>query len=216
MHNLTLDIGPTAFIGGIEMSLPSFGGEGGICEALEDTVGNIREANPNSTWTSLISSGCRTATEFSESWNLLQQEARECSNYLGNDLEGAVAADLLAAGNGRMDGSTRSVLTEEREKLRRKVLTRALELHPDQTARPVCAIPQFDKLSQAWLLSLPNPTTYLAGPVFREAMAAHLCLPSPCCQSKVGQPVGQAGARVDPFGVSCNQANTLERVDSHK
>ena len=64
------------------------------------------------------------------------------------------------------------------------------------------AITQFDKLSQAWLLALPSPTTHLASPVFREAMAMHLCLPSPGCQSKVGQPVGPSGDTVDPFGDS--------------
>ena len=109
-------------------------------------------------------------------------------------------SDIFSIGDGRTDGSTRSRITEEKEKLRREVLSRALEMYPVQTARPVWTIPQFDKLSQAWLLALPNPTTYLAGPVFREAMASHLCLPSPGCQSKVGKPVGPAGALVDPFG----------------
>ena len=64
------------------------------------------------------------------------------------------------------------------------------------------AVPQFDKLSQAWLLALQTPSTYLSGPVFAESMATHLCLPSPCCQGKVGQPVGPSGATIDPFGDS--------------
>ena len=81
------------------------------------------------------------------------------------------------------------------------MLTLALQLHPDQAARPVWAVPQFDKLSQAWLLALPSPSTYLPAPVFREAMASHLCLPSPSCQHKVGQPVGDpGGAIIDPYG----------------
>ena len=75
------------------------------------------------------------------------------------------------------------------------------QLHPDQRARPVWAVPEFDKLSQAWLLALPSPSTDLPVPVLREAMAAHLCLPSPCCKYRVGQPLGDtSGALVDPFG----------------
>ena len=31
-------------------------------------------------------------------------------------------------------------------------------------------------------------------------MAAHLCLPSPACQGKLGLPVGREGAVVDRFG----------------
>ena len=40
----------------------------------------------------------------------------------------------------------------------------------------------------------------MSGPVFREAMATHLCLPSPCCQSLVGKPTGYRGEVVDAFG----------------
>lgn len=91
---------------------------------------------------------------------------------------------------------------DQREKLRELVLSRGLLNHPDQSARPVWVYPQFDKLSQAWIKALPTPTTYLSSPVFREAMADHLCLPASCCQGKVGLPVGREGAFVDPFGDS--------------
>ena len=94
------------------------------------------------------------------------------------------------------------MVVQKREELRAAVLSRALQHYPDQTARPVWVYPQFDKMSQAWILATPNPHTFLPGPVFREAMASHLCLPSPCCQDKVGQPVGPRGERVDVFGDS--------------
>ena len=59
---------------------------------------------------------------------------------------------------------------------------------------------QFDKLSQAWIQLLPTPSIFLSGPVFREAMAAHLCLLAPCCQNKLGHTFGPEGGVVDPFG----------------
>ena len=79
-------------------------------------------------------------------------------------------------------------------------MRQALNRHVDQSARPVLAYPQLDKLSTAWKLSLPGVTNGLSTPVFREVMAQHLCLPSPACQSILGQPVGTRGAVVGPFG----------------
>ena len=99
-----------------------------------------------------------------------------------------------------MDGKTRALVSQQREKLRARVLHKALSEHPDQTSRPVWAFPQFDKMSCSWLLATPSPDTYMSGPVFREAMATHLCLPSPCCQSLVGKPTGYRGEVVDAFG----------------
>ena len=89
--------------------------------------------------------------------------------------------------------------------MRAKVLAKALTQHPDQTARPVWVFPQFDKTACAWLLATPTPETYIPSRLFTEAMAAHLCLPSPCCQGKLGQPTGytdRAGnpTVVDTFG----------------
>ena len=57
--------------------------------------------------------------------------------------------------------SSRQLLTEQREQLREAVLREALLRHPDQTARPAIAYPQLDKLTTAWKLSLPGPTTGL-------------------------------------------------------
>ena len=139
----------------------------------------MRAANEGSRRRTLIESGCRTGRELSD-----------CQATLGE---------------GRVDGSTRHLVTVQREKMRAKVLAKALTQHPDQTARPVWVFPQFDKTACAWLLATPTPETYIPSRLFTEAMAAHLCLPSPCCQGKLGQPTGytdRAGnpTVVDTFG----------------
>ena len=101
--------------------------------------------------------------------------------YVGRELTGALAigpdiAPVLVEG-----GSSKQVVTEQREEL-----CQALLPHPDQMARPVIAYGQFDKISTAWELSLPGPTTGLTSPVFTEVVAMHLLLPSIVCSEVVG------------------------------
>ena len=103
-----------------------------------------------------MESNTRTGIEFQESWNFLREEAEQGSRYLGKELTGALATgpDIAAVlGEG---GSSRQAVTEQREELREAVLREALLRHPDQTARPAIAYPQFDKISTAWKLALPD------------------------------------------------------------
>ena len=59
-----------------------------------------------------------------------------------------------------------------------------------------------DKVSGAWLISLPGPKTGLSSAVFVEAFAAHLCLPSPAVTSGgwVGRNTMRGGGIIDQFG----------------
>ena len=69
---------PAAFLGGIEMSIPHMVNlenediPTGVCPQLVELVGEVVGF---SRWSTLLSSGCRTATEFSWAWNLLAEEA---------------------------------------------------------------------------------------------------------------------------------------------
>ena len=69
-----------------------------------------------------MNSGCRTGVEFVRSWEHLQEEARECSNYTGEELSGHLSAPVEGVGEGSTDGSTRRKVTEEREKMKKAVL----------------------------------------------------------------------------------------------
>ena len=84
------------------------------------------------------------------------------------------------------------------EDIRARVLTKALEQFPDQKAMPVWVHPQLDKLSQGWILSLPGHRGFTQAE-FSETVARFLCLPSPCCQARIGEPLDQHGLHVDPF-----------------
>ena len=200
-----VDTIPTAFLGALEMSLPFLTGQEGQCKLLEPILGDIREVDERRRWRTLIASGCRTARELQECWGGLQLEARECAAYLGVRLEDHLAVPLEGLGEGRVDGTTRQFVSQQRERLRAKVLSQALTLHHDQTARPVWGWPQFDKFSCSWLLATPSVDTFLSSKLFREAMASHLFLPSPVCQGRLGQPTGYKDRQgnptyVDTFG----------------
>ena len=88
LRSLTQSI-PAAFIGGVERSVSAFPGEGGVCRKLEHLLGNGLEGAE--WWRHLLDSNARTGREFQESWDFLQREARQCSEYVGKELDGVIA-----------------------------------------------------------------------------------------------------------------------------
>ena len=173
------------------------GGQDGVCQQLAPVLGDM--SSPATRWRDLTTSASRTGEELVWAWNTLRSEATESSQYLGKDLDGPLAVAVEGAGLGSTDGSTRKEITTWIEDTRAAVLEKALEMYPDQSARPVWVHPQLDKLSQGWILSLPGHNGFSQAE-FGETVARHLCLPSPCCQPKVGVPLGQHGLRIDSFG----------------
>ena len=59
--------------------------------------------------------------------------------------------------------------------------------------------PQLDKLSQGWILSLPGQISFSQAE-FSETVARYMCLPSPCCQPKLGEPSEQYGLHLNANG----------------
>ena len=186
-----------AFIGGVQKAL---GGE----EAEQGW------------WRTLLESGSRTGTEYDACWNKLQREGQQIATFIGKELEGTLAAGLAVVDDSRA-GSCRQALTEQCEELREAALREGLLRHADQSARPVRAYPQLDKLSTAWKLSLPGITNGLSTPVFKEVMAQHLCLPSPACKPILGQPIGtRRGGVIGPFADELMTAHLTEDSWRHR
>ena len=186
-----------AFIGGVEQSVPHFVGEGGTCQQLSSVLGDMQDSTTR--WAEMLTSGCRTGLEFCHAWETLRNEASQSCQYLDQQLEGLLAAETQGAGSGSVDGSTRRMVTIELEDMRAAVLAKALQQHHDQTARPVWVHPQLDKLSQGWILSLPGHNGFTQAE-FSETVARFLCLPSPCCQPKLGESLEQHGLHLDAYG----------------
>jgi hypothetical protein len=186
-----------AFVGCAEQSLPHFTGEEGIMPQLEPILGVVGEGADR--YASLLESGCRTARELTAAWQTMATEGEQMAAFLEKELDGPLKDPVEAAGQGSSDGSTRHRVTGYLEEQRAAVMCRALQLHPDQTARPVWAFPQLDRLSQAWIRQLPG-SAGLSQLEFSETMARLLCLPSPLCAARVGEPLGERGLAIDPFG----------------
>ena len=191
------DLAPIAYIGALEQSLPYFGGVQGVCQPLAHLFGGEEEGVENR-WRPLIVSGCRTGVELAKAWERLQVEARECCEYLGKEVEGQLTSSKEGIGDGSVDGSTRAAVVKERDELRAAVFKQALADYADPTARPVWSWKQRDKLSSTFLLNIPGAHTSMSSPIFCEALAALLCVPSLVCRDRVGEVIGER--RVDRFG----------------
>ena len=191
-----VELSPAAFIGGLEQALPHFIGVGGVCPQLVAVLGE-GDGQVDLRWQTLLRSGCRTGRELEQSWLVLQREARQCAEYLGQELDSHLAVQVDGVGQGSEDGSTRKKITQQREELRGAVLEAALTRHENLTLRPVLAWANRDKLTSAWLQCLPGPDG-LPNQAFTEALSSILCMPSPACRERVGATVGKR--TVDVFG----------------
>ena len=160
------------------------------CQSLAHLAGGEDPADTR--WRPLIESGCRTGLELARAWSILQGEARECCHYFGQELSGQLSRAQEGIGDGAEDGSTRTKVTKEREEMRAAVLNRGLEDYRDPGARPVMSRKQRDKLCSAFLLNVPGAHTSISAPVFKEAVAALICVPSLVCRDRVGKRVGRS------------------------
>ena len=84
--------------------------------------------------------------------------------------------------------------------LRYKLMDKALSNFSDKTARPVTAFQNIadDKCAGRWLLAIPSPDLALTPPLFKEAISAHLLLPSPAVREGgwLGREVPGGGGEV--------------------
>ena len=70
-------------------------------------------------------------------WQELQHTGLQACAYLDRGLMGTLATPVEALGSGAMDGSVCKLVVGQLQGLMKAVLERALEQHPDQTARTV-------------------------------------------------------------------------------
>ena len=89
-----VDTIPPAFLGSLEMCLPFFCGEEGLCLLLEPLLGDIRAADSKSRWRVLLASGSRTGRELEGCWAQLKLEGQECAAYMGEDLKAHIELEL--------------------------------------------------------------------------------------------------------------------------
>ena len=170
--------------------------------ALADIMGGGdawgADADVDLRWATLLASGHVYGRELHASWAILQREAEEAAAFLEEQVEGLLAERVEGAGSDA-GGNMRHLIVEQREKVRGRLLIKALEQLRDQKARPAWSWRERDKHTTVWLLCLPGPDHSLCNEEFSEATAALLCLPSPACASRVGEGL-RNGARVCKWG----------------
>ena len=103
----------------------------------------------------------------------------EACVYLGKEVEGL--------GEGSTSGATRKLLSRAREELRLEVFEQAISLHRDRGARGISSWKERDKLTTTYLLATPGPHAKLSSPVFAEALATLLSMPSRVCVDRLGE-----------------------------
>ena len=204
LRSLCDTIGP-AFIGALEQAVPFFCGNNGICPQLANSLGGEEcfgeEAIGDQRWRVMVTSGCREGLELKNVWKTLQKEERQTATWLGRDMHENLSVQVECVGSNSCDGSTRGKISEERDMSWSNLISKSLEVHPNQhrTNRPIWAWLQRDKLSSSWLQALPGPDASLSSAEFSEAAAAALCLPSPACMERLGTII-RGRQVVDPFG----------------
>ena len=104
---------------------------------LADEFGCVQDCSRDSRWTTLLGSGCREGHELSNTWQAISKEAHDASHWLGEDLSGPLTWEAVEVGDGSTSGKTRSVVNEQLEQLRGKVLNKIISELPNRKAHQV-------------------------------------------------------------------------------
>ena len=177
-------------------------GEEVLCPQLEQVIGRV---SGQDRWSTFLEAGSRTSEEFQQAWAGLTSEASSIFTYLQEEPTGPLSVPVAEAGGTSTDGSTRTKVVHQKEMLRYKLMSKALSTYPDREARPVMAFQNIadDKCAGRWLLATPSPDLGLTSPVFKEALSAHLLMPSPAVREGGwhGREVpGGGGETIDLYG----------------
>ena len=98
----------------------------GLAQALGGGETWCGDADPSTRFAALLASGLREGRELQAAWARMQLEAQEAALWLGEVVEGPLAERIEGAGQAQV-GTFRKELVEHREKVRGKLLLRALE-----------------------------------------------------------------------------------------
>ena len=201
-RSLEENCGP-AFLGTLETAIPFMTGRDGVCPALGELWGGAEcwgsAAEEADRWRRVIESGSVIGQEINRLWAALRLEATQAALWLDAEVPKALACETVGIGYGCVTGETRGRVVEARENTRAKVLEKILTNIRPKSTRAAWAWRQRDKISSAWVLALPSADTALSNAEFAEAAASSLCLPSPACQGRVGEPI-KGQMKIDEYG----------------
>ena len=177
LRSLKETCGP-AYFGALETAIPFMAARDKLCTQMETDWGGEEcwgeAAEPSNRWRVVLESGCLEGRELQRWFQMLQSEATEAGPYLGEPPDPLLNSDLQGLGGSSVSGATRGLVVEARDMLRSRLLTKALQLHRPKKDRHAWAWKQRDKLSSAWLLSLPGGGETLTNEEFTTTAAVNL------------------------------------------
>ena len=100
----------------------------------------------------------------------MKTEVEQLCTYLGEEVPTILNCDTAGLGEGRTDGSSRTNMVREIERLRAACLDKAMKQLPNQTTKAVLVRANTDKLSTAFLLARPGPHTSIPSIYFSEQL----------------------------------------------
>ena len=213
LRSLKETCGP-AYFGALETAIPFMAARDKLCTQMETDWGGEEcwgeAAEPSNRWRVVLESGCLEGRELQRWFQMLQSEATEAGPYLGEPPDPLLNSDLQGLGGSSVSGATRGLVVEARDMLRSRLLTKALQLHRPKKDRHAWAWKQRDKLSSAWLLSLPGGGETLTNEEFTTTAAVNLCLPPPCVAGREGELIRGQGLRqitIDKHGDTVQATN---------
>ena len=101
-----VELSPAAFFGAVEKAWINFTGEGGVCTHLSPVLGDGPGLD-SMRWQQLLQSECRIGRELRLA---LQAEARQCTQYLGQEFDGHLAVQEEDIGGG---GTRKNVVKQK-------------------------------------------------------------------------------------------------------
>ena len=175
--------GPS-YLGALETAITYTAARDMICPAREPEWGGEEcwgeAADSSARWRVLLQSGFIEGIELTRWWDRIQEMATEGSTFLGEPSDPLLSSSLEGLGGGSVTGVTRGQVVEDRDTLKSRLLTKALQLHRPGRDRHAWAWKQRDKLSSSWLLCLPGGSETLTNEEFSTTAALNLCVPPPC------------------------------------
>jgi len=123
----------------------------------------------------------------------LQRAQAEVGDSAGGSL-GDVVEEAVAGKQ-----SVQKAITRWRERARFQAVDVAIRALPPRDVRKAAWV-NADRFSTVWVSAWPNEEFQFSNPEFREVTTWYFGLPSPACESRVGENVANARQVLDPYG----------------
>jgi hypothetical protein len=203
------DVALAAWIGGLHISLPhmldsvdeSGATKPGFMNELAPVLGagSFDAGKEETRFAALIASGTHLANQFLDGWNALRGEVTPA----GQDAPASDILSVAAASAGYLPGEgivakPQKAITKQREEFRQVGLQADFDVLPATDERRI-AFMNVDRLSSAFVGSVPHPEDYLCNTDFKQVWQDYFGLPGSQFVPFVGMDLGR-GYVLDAFG----------------